>query len=68
MRNIDRNHALARTVQRLITAIPAKFDPLPKKPGKYKNEEEERAAEAKLYYQRSLEAYKTNSGEAEIGG
>ncbi|MGK7885795.1 MAG: tetratricopeptide repeat protein [Crocosphaera sp.] len=69
VRTIEPDHALARTVQSLISAIPVKFDPLPKKDKKYKDDEEERAAEAKLYYQRSLEevAYKMNSGEAEMG-
>ena len=68
VRTIEPDHAFVRTVQSLISAIPSKFDPLPKKHKKYTDDEEELKAEAKLYYKRSAEeiAYKTNSAEAEI--
>ncbi|MGK7960684.1 hypothetical protein [Crocosphaera sp.] len=68
VRTIEPDHALARTVESLISAIPSKFDRLPQQHEKYKNDEEERAVEAQLSYERSLEAYKSNSNEAEMGG
>jgi tetratricopeptide (TPR) repeat protein len=64
---LEPDHALARTAQTLVIAIPPVFDPMRKLTELDKDKEDEMSEEVKLYLKREREASKERYGEMEMG-